>query len=197
MSDLKLNDTTVVKSIVEISRLLAQFLNNLSKVVNIDYYHVNRANHSQYRVLGAKANEISDEDLEYVIANYIKDLCRDNERITVHYSENKEYSEFSIDMFNFVAMHGHQIKNIENALKDLSAWKGSMIDYLLIGHYHSGKEIVSSEGRVGDSEVLVCPSFVGSCPYSDKLMKGAKAAVKIFGFSHLYGHTETYKIILN
>lgn len=48
-----------------------------------------KANHTQLRVLGAKANELGEEDLEYVIGHYIKDLCSDNYRISVHLEDEK------------------------------------------------------------------------------------------------------------
>lgn len=198
ISDLRINDSTVVKSTVEISRLIASLLNELSSFVKIEYYHTPMANHTQIRPLGSKANELMDEDLEYLIGNYIKDLCRDNERIVVHLAdEGKGYIDIPILGYEIVALHGHQIKNVDNSLKDLSMLRRSFIDYLILGHYHAGKEITSNEGCCGDAEVLIAPSFVGSDPYSDSLMKGSKAAVKIYGFNEIYGHDETYKIILN
>ena len=198
ISDLKINDSAVVKATVEISRLLAQFLTTLSEYVEVEYYHVPTANHSQIRPLGSKANEVADEDLEYLIGNYISDLCRNNNRINVHLAEEgKQYIEIPIHGNEIVAMHGHQLKNIETSLRDLSMMRRSFIDYLILGHFHSGKEIPSSEGCCNDTEILVSPSFVGSDPYSDSLMKGNKASVKIYGFSSLWGHTETHKFILN
>ena len=56
---------------------------------------------------------------------------------------------------------------------------------------------LASEGKDNDIEILVCPSFIGTCPYADSLLVGAKAACKIFVFDEKYGHTETHKIILN
>lgn len=198
VSDLKINDSTVVKATVEISRLIALFLRELSIYANIEYYHTPSANHTQIRPLGTKASEIADEDLEYLIGNYIKDLCSGNERISVHLAdEGKQYIEIPIVGNEVIAMHGHQLKNIENSIRDLSMMKRSFIDYLLLGHFHSGKEIPSFEGCCNDTEILVSPSFVGSDPYSDSLMKGSKAAVKVYGFDSTYGHTETYKFILN
>ena len=197
-SDLKINDSSIVKALVDYSRLIGQFLSQLSTFVKVEYYHVPSANHTQLRPLGTKASEIADEDLEYVIGHYIQDLCKDNYRVNVHLAdENKQYIEINIDGFDVLAMHGHQIKNIETSLKDLSMLRRSFIDYLILGHYHNGKEIPSSEGCLHDTEILVCPSFVGSDPYSDSLMKGSKASVKIYGFDLINGHTETYKIILN
>ena len=198
VSDLKINDSTVVKATVEISRLIALFLSELSIYTNIEYYHTPSANHSQLRPLGTKASEIADEDLEYLIGNYIKDLCSGNKRITVHLAdEGKQYIEIPIMGNEIIAMHGHQLKNIENSIRDLSMLRRSFIDYLILGHFHSGKEIPSFEGCCNDTEILVSPSFVGSDPYSDSIMKGSKSSVKIYGFSDIYGHIETYKFILN
>lgn len=197
-SDLKINDSSVVKATVDISRLMATFLNEVSTYAYIEYYHAPSANHTQIRPLGTKANELGDEDLEYLIGHYIKDLCRNNQRINVNLADDgKQYVEIPVCRNEIIAMHGHQLKNIENSIRDLSVLRRSFLDYLLIGHWHNGREIPSFEGSCNDTEILVSPSFVGSDPYSDSILKGSKAAVKIYGFSDIYGHTETYKFILN
>lgn len=197
VSDLKINDTEVVKCIVEISRLLASFLNELSRFVNIEYYHVPTANHSQSRPIGTKASEIADEDYEYVISNYISDLLSNNPRVNVHLAEEgKQYVCLELPCHDVYAMHGHQFKSHNNALKDLSNWIGDRINTLILGHYHAGRENTVMENNT-DCEVIVAPSFVGSDPYSDRLFRGSKAAVKIYGFDDIYGYTESYKCILN
>lgn len=198
LSDLKINDSSIVKATVEICRLIASMLNELSAYANIVYYHTPSANHTQIRVLGAKAQELADEDLEYLMGNYIHDLCANNERITVKLAKEGEgFIEVHVPGNDIIAMHGHQIRNVENAIKDISILHKKFYDTVLLGHYHNGKEIPSHEGILGDAEVLISPSFVGSDPYSDSICKGSKAAVKIYGFDKLFGHTETYKIILN
>lgn len=198
LSDLKINDSSIVKATVEICRLIAIMLNELSAYTNILYYHTPSANHTQIRVLNAKASELADEDLEYLMGNYIHDLCANNERITIKLAdEGEDFIEVYIPGNEIIAMHGHQIKNVDNALRDISILHKKFYDTVLLGHYHNGKEIPSNEGILGDAEVLISPSFVGSDPYSDKLCKGSKACVKIYGFHELYGHIETYKIILN
>ena len=198
ISDVQLNDSSVVKTVVEACRIISTFLNNLSSVVNVEYYHVPSANHSQIRPLGTKASELANEDLEYIMGNYIKDSLSQNDRINVYLAnEGDQYIDINVHNFNISAMHGHQIKNIGNSIKDLSVLRRRFVDYLLLGHYHSGKEIPCNEGSVYDTEVLISPSFIGSDPYSDSLMEGNKSAVKIYGFDKIFGHTETYKIILN
>ena len=198
LSDLKINDSSIVKASVEICRLIANMLNELSEYVEISYYHTPSANHTQIRVLNAKASELADEDLEYLMGNYIKDLCAHNKRISVHLArEGENFIEVHVPGNEIVAMHGHQIKNVENAIKDISILHKKFYDTVLLGHFHNGKEIPSHEGILGDAEVLISPSFIGSDPYSDSICKGSKSCVKVYGFDRLYGHTETYKFILN
>lgn len=198
LTDLKINDSSVVKSCVEISRIIANFLNQLSKYVNVEYYHVPSANHTQTRGLGSRPNELMDEDLEYLIGNYIKDLLSNNTRISVTLAEEgKQYVIIPVEGYEILAMHGHQIKSMESAIKDLSMVRRDFVEYLLLGHFHAGKSITCNEGCFNDAEVLVAPSFIGSDPYSDSLFKGSKAACMIYGFNSLYGHVESHKIILN
>lgn len=198
VSDLQLNDTSVVKCVVEISNLIATFLNELSRVVEIDYYHVPTANHTQTRNLGTKASELANEDLEYIMSHYISDLVRDNRRINVHLAdEGKEYIKINIHDFEVLAMHGHQIKNMENAIKDLSNARRVFLDYLLLGHFHSGKQLPVGEAGYHETSVLVSNSFIGSDPYADSLFKGCKGACNIYGFDEKLGHIESYKLILN
>lgn len=198
LSDLKINDSSIVKATVEICRLVANMLNELSAYAKIKYYHTPSANHTQIRALNAKPSELADEDLEYLMGNYIHDLCANNDRIIVKLAkEGENFIEVEVAGNEIIAMHGHQIKNVENAIKNISILHKKFYDTVLLGHYHNGKEIPSHEGILGDAEILICPSFVGSDPYSDSICKGSKAAVKVYGFNKLFGHTETYKIILN
>lgn len=198
LNDLRINDTSVVKATVQVSKIVAQFLNNLSKFTEISYYHVITSNHGQMRYLGTKASEFMDEDMEYIIGHYIKDLLADNNRIEVIVPEEHcDYIILPILGWDIVCMHGHQIKRIDNILSNLSDKLDTNIDYLLLGHFHNMKIISGMEKCTYDTEVLIAPSFVGSDPYADNIFKGSKAAVAIYGFHEYEGHNETYKIILN
>ena len=198
MSDLQLNETSVVEAVVFVSRLIATFLNELSSVCNVEYYHVSSANHSQVRPLGTKASEIATEDVEYVIGNYINDMLNENHLVRVHL--DFEHDEIAIPIFNYnvIAMHGHTVKSIYNALKDMSAKLHKMVDYIIMGHYHNGKVVTGCSNENYDTEVLLCPSFQGTDPYAyNKLGYSSKAACNIYIFDPVYGHTGTEKIILN
>ena len=195
LSDLQLNESSVVKATVFVAKTIARFLNDLSEYCFIDYYHCPTSNHSQTRPLGTKASEIASEDVEYVICNYIKDVLVNNSRIIPHMNFGYEYIE--IPIFDFKTMHGHTINNIDNVLKDLTYHKKTFYTTVFLAHYHAAKMGTVGEMSDTDCEVIVCPSFVGSCPYSEKLMKGAKPSCCIYGYDKKYGHVETYKFILN
>ena len=196
LSDISLNDTSVVKCVVEISRLLANMLNQISKYATVDYYHVPTSNHTQTRPIGTKASEMPQEDLEYVIGHYISDLLIANSRVLVHLEEDNEYIKIPIFNYNIVALHGHQCGALVDEIKKLSVMNREFIDFLVLGHQHSSKELIGFEQSGYDAEILVAPAICGSDPYSDKLRVGAKPSAKIFGFDEVQGHTETYKFVL-
>ncbi|EGT3606926.1 hypothetical protein ACSW9O_16135 (plasmid) [Clostridium perfringens] len=195
ISDTQINDVPVMQSVVEISRLIAHVLNTISSVCEVTYYHTMASNHSQTRPLTAKPDLIK-EDLEYVIGNYIQDLVSDNERIKVKLSE-KDYHSFNIAGQQILTLHGHQIKNIGNAIKDYSMQHRVFYDLILMGHLHGGQQISVGESENGNSELVIVPSIVGSDPYSDTLKKGSKSMAKLFKLEEGNGITENYTIVLN
>ena len=198
INDLRINDSSVVKAVVEVSKLVASFLNAISAFCKIEYYHVPSANHTQLRYLGTKANELADEDLEYIIGHYIESLCVMNDRIHVNFAEEgSQYLTFDIYDYKIITGHGHTLKGYKNSLRNLSILNDDNYDYCILGHYHGGDMFTSHEGIDSDREVIVAPSFIGSDPYSDSLMRGSKSACLMLGFDKNHGHTETYKFILN
>lgn len=197
MSDLQLNDIPVVECVVEISRIIATFLNELSSMCEIEYYHVCNANHSQTRNLGSKASELATEDMEKIIANYISDLLADNECVNVIFDTSTESIDFNIFDFDCFAEHGHRIKNIQSYLRDKSIINRKMYSYGFVGHTHSSQEIIVGEENNNNVEMLIIPSMVGSDPYSDTLNLGSKAMAKIFEFDKVYGHVGSKNFILN
>lgn len=197
ISDVKLNDIPVVEAVVEVSQLLAKFLNKLSKYMEVEYIHVPMANHSQNRNLGTKANELPAEDMEKIIVNYVADLCMNNGRIFVHREYKSDNVQFKIFDFDCIALHGHQIKNIKSSLKDLSMLHRKWYSFVFLGHFHNSINYTATEKETYNAEILVAPSIVGSCQYSDKLMVGGKSMAKIYGFDKKEGLVEIRNLVLN
>lgn len=196
-SDLKLNDLGVIDSLVEFQKIMASFLNELSVYCNIRYYHVNSANHTELRLLNAKAGQMAVEDMEKIIVNYLHDILVNNDRVFIHTDFKEDNIQFELCGFNFICLHGHQLKNIKTSIRDLSDKYDKPFDFCILGHYHSGVEMVVGERKGYAKEVLVCPSFVGTCPYADSLMVGGKAMAKIHKFIKGKGRKNTENIILN
>ena len=197
LTDLKLNDIAVTESVVEVSRLFAKLVNDISEFCDVEYYHISHSNHSQTRNLGSKANELVAEDLEKIIANYVSDLLSKNDKVKVIFDLNKDYLDIEVFDFNIIAMHGHQVKSVKDALKDYGNLHRKIYDYMLLGHRHSANELIVGEGKSHNLEVITFPSFVGSDPYSDSLSLGAKSMAKIYEFDKVYGHIGNKSIILN
>lgn len=198
VTDLKLNETSVVEATITVARLMANFLNQLSAYCYIEYYHTPTSNHAQMRPIGTKASELASEDIEYIIGHYIFDMLSKNDRVNVNLNDGYDYIEIPIFDFNIRAEHGHTIKNLDTALRDRSATSRKLIDYIIVGHWHNGKIIPGNEHESHDTEVLMCPSFQGTDPYAyNKLGLSSKAACKLFVFDKKYGCTGTEKFILN
>ena len=197
ISDVRMNDIPIVEATIEVSKLLANWLNELSKYVKIVYHHVPNANHSQLRLLNTKASEMAAEDLEKIIVNYIHDVLINNPRIEVPVVMDREYLNFSLCGYNFISLHGHQIRSIQNAIKDFSQLHRTWYDFLIMGHFHGGQEMNVGEGFSNNTEILIAPSIVGSCPYADSILKGAKSMAKLYVFEEGQGHSKTYNLLLN
>lgn len=197
LTDLQINEIPVVDAVVEVSWAIASFLNRLSELGTIHYIHVPSANHSQTRPLGSKASELAAEDLERIIIRYIRDLLRQNERVVVEDTVGAESVQFDMAGHHCIALHGHQIKDVSSCAENLTKLHRKLFDYIFIGHFHAGGESVVGEAGGHNVEVIALPSFIGSDPYSDKLLKGSKAMAKLFEFDAAHGHIGTKNYILN
>lgn len=196
VSDLQLNETSIVEATVYVSKAIAKMLNKISQWCDVDYYHVPSANHTQIRPLGTKASELKNEDIEYIIGNYIKDSLSDNQRINVYLNFDREYIEIPIFDDVAIAMHGHQIKDVAGTVKTFSFANRKFYTAAFLGHYHASGRSVAGEDGTKDIEIIVCPSFIGSDPYSDSLFKGSRPACGMYVFDRTYGLVRTDKLHL-
>jgi len=198
LKDISLNEFAIPTAVVEVSRLIANFLKEISTVCEINYYHIQSANHTQIRPLNSQANELVAEDLEKIIVNYVHDLLLSNKRVTVKIDNEDEYLIFKIKDFNCIAMHGQQFRvGKKNAsISDLSQLHRIFFDYAFFGHDHSPSNQTVAAGAENDCEVFIAGSVQGACPFADKIKKSSKASIVITKFTD-NGITGTEKLILN
>jgi hypothetical protein len=198
INQIRVLEMGVIDSAIEFGRMMAEWLNKLSKFMPLTYHHVKSANHTEVRFLNVQAGSFPDEDLEKVIINYIHDVLKDNPRINVPLYES-EYTVFSINGKNIVAFHGHQHKGKkpETVLKELQILLNIKIDYMIIGHLHYGSISTVGENEYGNIKVIILPSIMGSDSFSDSLLTGAKAGAMLFEFNTNKKGITTIEVVLN
>lgn len=193
LSQLKIGMT---QQTIQFMRFMVSWLSKLSEYVYITYYQAPFANHSQIRPFGTKANEFSNEDMEKIIFAYIHDLLESNERINVVECEDKHII-FKIFNYNILACHGHDVKNPDTFIKDISSKYRIFFDYAFFAHKHSSAVKTVGEGVSNNIDVIRVPSIMGSDDYADDLLVGSKAGATLIEFTERQGKRKTYDIILN
>lgn len=195
LSDLTLNSLTVVEQVIGISRLIANYLNELSRHLTIRYIHTIQANHSEFRLLGTKRGELK-EDVELLIGNWIKDLLSNNPRVEVIVASDMIHTE-SVANYQVGFLHGQDIKNFETFVRDASYHYKTEYSFLICGHIHHLRNITVGRGTQNEAvQIISAPSIVGSCEYSKKLMKSSPAGALMIGFAENRGKYLTYEITL-
>ena len=185
-----------IDQVIKYSRYKVEWLKELSKYVKIRYIHIPSANHTELRLHNTSRSEMPKEDVERIIAAYIHDMLKDNERIEVP-TIDEGIVDFELLGFNIIACHGHQLKGKKNAIRDLSMLRRKFFDYLYVSHFHHGSSLTVGETETNNVEVIQLPSVMGSDEYSDTFMSGAKAGANLSIYETGKGRTISYNFILN
>lgn len=198
VNQIRVLETGVIDSVIEFSKMMAEWLNQLSKYISLTYHHVISANHTEVRFLNQKAGSFPDEDLERIIIHMIAGSLKDNPNIEVPLYEN-DYIFFNIGNKNIFATHGHQFRNkkIPDIVKELQMLHGITIDILIMGHLHHEENITVGENANGNIKVILLPAIMGSDNYSDKLFTGAKSGATLIEFNNVKRGITTTEVILN
>ncbi len=181
----------VVDQTINYANYISNWLNELSKEVVVRYQMIVDANHSQLRQLGQPKNTFKDDNMSKVILEFIKARLENNPNISI--IENPTGMIFdNLCGYNIVGIHG-EVKNMGNAIRELSSIHGVEINYLIAAHLHHGKY-----EEVGmDTEVINIPSVVGVDDYSLSLRKTSNPGAKLFVFEEGKGKNIEYYIKLN
>jgi len=127
------NQEDVITQTIEVSEILAEFLNELSKCVEIEFHSVSD-NHS--RVEPNKKESLDLESLSRIIPWYLKTRLADNEYVTI--ADNKYDDDMSIfDCENWTVAMAHGDKDkLTNISSHLSLMTGKHIDLICTAHMH-------------------------------------------------------------
>ena len=137
LSDLTLNSITLTEQIYGVVRVIAGYLNELSKYAEITYLQTIDANHSEIRLLGSKSGEIKN-DVELLIGQWITDLLANNERVNVVIGDDTVL-DLELCGYQLGLCHGQGVKNFSNYIHNMTMAKRKFYDYFILGHIHHTK----------------------------------------------------------
>jgi hypothetical protein len=196
ISQLQTLQIGITDQVIQFSKLISAWLNELTTYVEIEYIHCPSANHTEIRPFSTKRSQFPAEDMERLIQQLVFESLKNNPRFHMNINESG-IIPFKIAGFNVIALHGHQLKNKKNSIKDLSALYHKEFTYLFMGHLHSSETITVGANQFGNCEILQVNSIQGSDTYSDSLGLASKAGAAFDVFEEGKGHTIHYYITLN
>ena len=179
----------VVEQTVLYANYIANWLNELSKFVHVDFQMV-FGNHTELRLLNQKKGSFKDENTERFIREIIKVRLDGNPNFNMKTNPTGLIYE-QVQGYNILGIHG-EVKNMGIALKDFSITYGVPIDILIGGHKHHLKE-----ETVGvDKEVITVPSIIGIDDYALSLNKTSRPGASLIIIEECSGVTLEYRIKL-
>ena len=156
----------VMTQIMDVSEILAEFLNELSKYVEVEYYDC-LDNHS--RLEPNKKESLDLESLTRIIPWYLSDRLASNDKININKNlYGKDIISFDCLGHSIVGVHGHDDK-ASNALDHITLMTHKHYDLLCIAHFHhfSGDE-------KNESVIVGNGTLMGTDEYAEKLRLSSK-----------------------
>jgi predicted phosphodiesterase len=179
----------VVEGTVKYANFISNWLNELSKYVNIKYQMV-FGNHSELRMLGQPKGTFKDDNTGLFVREIIKTRLANNPNFEMTINPTGLIFD-NIEGFNVLAIHG-EVRNMENAIKDFSNTYNTNIQILIGGHMHHYKAETVGVNR----EVINVPSVIGIDDFSMSLNKTSNPGASLFLIEENKGVTVDYKIKL-
>lgn len=179
----------VIDSTLIYADFMANWINEISKFVNVEFYMVEDSNHNQLRLCNAPKNAFKGENLSKVILHTIKARLADNPCVTI--KENPTgYIYANIVGYNIMGIHG-ETRSLKTAMDNLSRLYGIRVDYLVGGHKHHAEEYGF------DCEGISVGSIIGIDDYSTSLMRSSNASATMLIFEEGNGLVTKHTIKLN
>lgn len=123
----------VITQVLRVSEILAEMLNDLSKIVRIEYYDV-LDNHS--RIEPNKKDSLDLESLCRIIPWFLKERLKDNVNVNIN---NNEFSEdictFECMGYKIAGVHGDK-DSPKTAMTNINALTKRHFDLILTAHLH-------------------------------------------------------------
>lgn len=180
--------------LMHVSEIMAEALNDLSKVVNHITLYSCYGNHM--RTIQNKNESIHSDNMERIVPWWIEQRLQNNKKIEVAYSEYKEFTKLNVLGKNICCVHGdleRDFKNIGVTINTLFSRKfGKTIDYTISGDKHHLEEFEKF-----DIESILVRSLCGADEYSNNGRLYSRPGQTLMIFNDVYGREATYNIPLD
>ena len=179
--------------LMHVSEIMAEAINELSKVVNKVNVYSCYGNH--LRTIQNKDNSVHTDNMEKIIPWWIKQRLKDNYKVNIIESEYKEFTKLNILGFNICCIHGdlENFKNIGTTVNTIFSRKfGETIDYTISGDKHHLEEFEQF-----DIESILIRSLCGTDDYANNKRLYSKPGQTLMIFNDVYGREATYHIPLD
>ena len=179
----------IIDSALIYADFMANWINEVSKFVNVNLQMVKDSNHNQLRLCSAPKNAFKGENLSKVIIHTIKTRLQDNPCVTIAQNPTG-YIYANIVGYNLMGIHG-EVKSLKTAIDNLSRLYGLRVNYLIGGHKHHAEEYGF------DCEGISVGSIIGIDNYSTSLMRSSNASATMLIFEEGNGLVTKHTIKLN
>lgn len=179
--------------LMHVSEIMAEAINELSKVVNQVNVYSCYGNH--LRTIQNKDNSIHSDNMEKIIPWWLRQRLKDNYKVNIIESEYKEFTKLNILGFNICCVHGdlENFKNIGTTVNTIFSRKfGETIDYTISGDKHHLEEFEQF-----DIESILIRSLCGTDDFASNKRLYSKPGQTLMIFNDVYGREATYHIPLD
>lgn len=170
----------VVQSIIQFAEFMSQWLVEASNRLGVPIeFSMVGGNHGISRYLSQKP-EFEEENLEYIIYEFIKLRLKDEENITVISYDESYYA--NIHGINMLFAHGEN-SNLLQYMNYYSNLYNIDIDRCYGAHYHSESSKSVGVADLGSKYIIRCPSICGTDTYAKSILGHNRAGCYFAIFS--------------
>lgn len=180
----------VVDGTINYANFLAEWLNNLSSYVQIEF-HMTDGNHSELRLFNQPKGSFKDENMGKIVREFIRIRLSENPNFKIITNDSGMiYDE--VAGYTLVGVHGES-KNMKDAMDGISRMYGKQVDILCAGHLHH----YNAEDVGVSKTVIRVPSIVGIDPFAASILKGCSSAALLLTIEEGKGRIAEDFLILN
>lgn len=171
----------VITQTMQVSEILAELITDLSKLCPVNYYDV-LDNHSRLEPIKADSQDL--ESLARVIAWYLKERLKNNNRVLIYSSNySNDITDFEVLGHKILATHGHK-DSPKAALDKLNNFTRRENDLIIMAHRHhmsmdeSCGTILVCNGSLMGTDSYACDLRLNSTPSQTLIITNKQTCVE-------------------